>query len=102
MAIKRTAHVQIIRADGTTVTVDGETATSVWSAWTAWINNGSGYGPVPNGFVYENADGRPQADSFRCICSVILLDQTEEEVDGRPCEPVTCPPSPTCPIPPAE
>lgn len=91
MAIKRTAHIVVTFSDGTTLSIDGDGAVSVLSAWQNYLLSDG-----VRGASYTNASDNQEWLSFRCVCRVEILPQTEEEIDDRPCVDNNCPPEPDC------
>lgn len=96
MALKKQIlHIQVNRADGTSFTLDGDAAQQFLQQWASWNRGGS-----PKSFTFENAEGNREHVSYRCICGVIELPNTQEDIDDPECGDADCIPD-YVPAPPA-
>lgn len=80
MAKVNVTHITLKFRDGTTVNLDGQPADAVYSAYmggacTIW---------------YQNEDGNTESIERHCLCGIIKLPNTQDDIDDRECTDIPC------------
>lgn len=84
---KRTMSITLNFKNGNVLTLNGSDAQRALQAFRR-VSVGDGNA---TGLTFTNDEGKQQFIFFHCLCGYTLNETTEEEIEGRECDPMDCP-----------